>query len=97
LERREILGFWLSESALKIEDDDDRHDRRGCELGHGHVNEPASRAALRRRHESRLVRLLVIAGVQLVGRNRPAARSFQTHPRLAAIGEFDARGFEGTA
>ena len=36
-------------------------------------------------------------GVQLVGRNSPAARSFQTHPRLAAIGEFNARAFQGTA
>ncbi len=39
------------------------------------------------------VRSFVIAGVQLIGRDCPA-RSSQAHPRLTAIGEFDAGGLE---
>jgi hypothetical protein len=40
------------------------------------------------------VRSFVIAGVQLVGRNR-AAGPFEPHPRLTAIGEFHAGSDEG--
>ena len=40
--------------------------------------------------------LFVIAGVQLVGGDRPA-RPSKAHPRLAAIGEFDAARLKGAA
>ena len=39
------------------------------------------------------LRSFVIAGVQLIGRNR-AAGPFEPHPRLTAIGELDARSLE---
>ena len=45
-ERRKVLGFRLSPAPLKIIDDEDGHDRCGCELRHGHVDEPTRGAAL---------------------------------------------------